>query len=745
MKESQSQLKRLKSALRDSGVAAPAHTKKKEPRKNKSDRERDLARIRERFNPYDVKVNKTKFDIGGRRVQGTQGRPQAAASAAEKMRRDTIGREKERKGRVGGLLDRRFGEGRADLTPDQIQLERYTKERQKSKKRNFSLEDDEFGLTHMGQSLEDMEDFGPAPVSDEEDMGAEVVSRTNFGNFEDLEENEIVDESGTKRKKTKDEIMHEIIAKSKQGKMERQRQADEDDEAREALDAELEDLQLLLKESEKSRPGAEDGINPDRLQVLEEDTEYDKAVKELIYDRRAQATDRTKTEEELIEEEAKRLQVQEQARLKRMAGEKSGQADDLSDDFDSGSEQDFGMGVNGVEEDDEDDEDDDDDAVDLNDDIELSESDGNNDNEAVADNDEDVPDTTSQLKFTYPCPDSLEALLSITSSLSETDIPTALHRIKVLHHPRLNPANNEKLSLYTEILVDYSLLPLPDSVITYVISQIHQLSQKYWERSTLKFLSILEQIRQRMYKRMSSPWSIYELKYFHLIGQIWSTPDAYHKVATPAFLVATQYLSQNSAEGSQAQAVKLMLCSILKAWIAESKRYIPEVITTLRRILDSTKPGEHKQLSLTDVTSADLHAAASSLVISYAELYKSLPGYIDAFSPFSGQPLLATSLRNATRQPLMLQSHRPIPIALHNPRFEESYNPDKKSYDPDTDRQNLSKLRRERNDMRRSTIRLLRRDAAFEAREASKSQKQKDTTYKQRIGKLENKLRSHDL
>lgn len=857
-KDSKSQLKRLKSALRDSGVSRDQ--KSKGPRKSRIDREKELSKIRDKFNPYESQINKSKFAVGGRKLKGTEGRPGASASIAEKMRHETIGKERARKGRVGGLLDRRFGEGRADLTPEQIQLERYTRERQKSKKRNnFSLEGEdegEDGLTHMGQSLSAMDDFGPAPMSDDEDMGAEVVTRTNFGGFEDsqLEEDEIIGEDGEKRKKTKAEIMQEIIAKSKQGKYERQKQAEEDDEVREALDADLESLQMLLNESQAAKPKAMDGVNSDRMKAIQEDSEYDKAVKSLIFDRRAKASERTKTEEELIEEEAKRLHEQEEARIKRMRGEepdevdsrdrkrkRKAQGDDLSDDFqsDDGSDDDsdgeFGVGVNAAaskeveidnsdaesseESDDAGTDSENGEAVNLEDDIALDESgdealleqgsqedsDDDDDEDQEEDesddaDDEDVPSkelyeaakaelarreaatatkqplpksilktTTpvsivanpSELKFTYPCPATLEQLQSITRPLSHSDIPTALHRIRVLHHPRLNPANNEKLSKYLVILIDYVLAPdTPASVANYCVTQIQELSQKYWEPSVVHFLGLLEEIRQSMYKKMTVSWTIREMKFFSLVGQVWSTSDAYHKVATPAFLVVSQYLAQNSDDSKTAMAIKLVLCSILSEWVKDSKRYVPEAMQCLRSITEATsnESGESSgKIDLNDLDSVShetLHSSCEKLILHFANLYLASVAFSDIFSPFLGHvkstsvhEALSKSVKNSTtgRKPLSLQSHRPIPLATYIPKFEENFSLDKKSYDRDNDRAADSKMKAEIRDAKRGAVRVLRRDAAFEARENAKEKRGKDAAYKAKISKVENKLKQKEF
>jgi nucleolar protein 14 len=130
------------------------------------------------------------------------------------------------KHRRGGIIDKRFGENNPSLTPEERMLERFTKEKQRSSKGGSSLfnlddDDDEFSLTHYGQSLANMDDFDDAGLglSDEEgegrggQMDGKIVSRMHFGGFDDEEQPE------EDRHKSKNEVMKEIIAKSKMHKV----------------------------------------------------------------------------------------------------------------------------------------------------------------------------------------------------------------------------------------------------------------------------------------------------------------------------------------------------------------------------------------------------------------------------------------------------------------------------------------------------------------------------------------------
>ncbi len=76
--------------------------------------------------------------------------------------------EFDQRGRVGGVIDRRFGENDPNMSVEQKMLERYAREKQRTSKFNFNLEDDE-ELTHYGQSLNALDDFDKSELRLEDD------------------------------------------------------------------------------------------------------------------------------------------------------------------------------------------------------------------------------------------------------------------------------------------------------------------------------------------------------------------------------------------------------------------------------------------------------------------------------------------------------------------------------------------------------------------------------------------------
>ncbi|WRT67141.1 uncharacterized protein IL334_004107 [Kwoniella shivajii] len=379
-----SQLSQLKAALSSAGLNKKNHSKKeKKAYKKGGARETDRAKkldkleeIRRNLNKFDERETKVKHDVGGRNLKGVVGRPSASKQAGLEQRKKSLLPEHQLRDHTGTFRDRRFGENDPSLSIEDRMLERYTRERQRGqgKKGLFNLEDaeDELdgfdegfalgGLTHGGRSVLDLpgddfeaQGFGERDDDEDETKGTvdrRTVNKVHFGGFDGDEDEEELPE----RKKSKAEVMSEIIAKSKEYKYERQQQKEMDDELRDQLDDNLDDLRALLQEGVPARSAASNFASTSRQAAAaadpEEDVDYDQVVRSLAFESRAKPKNRTKTEEELALEEKENLEKAEAKRLRRMRGEsisddedgegsrkkrkteaRKADADDLGDDY----------------------------------------------------------------------------------------------------------------------------------------------------------------------------------------------------------------------------------------------------------------------------------------------------------------------------------------------------------------------------------------------------------------------------
>ncbi|WPH02698.1 putative nucleolar complex protein 14 [Acrodontium crateriforme] len=365
-----SQLKRLKSSLREQGITGPQKSQKQKKAASKDasgrvNRNAALQQIRDSFNPFELKPAKpAKFESVshksanaiGKKYKEVLHRPGVSKSAGEEMRRAQLLPEMRGRNKVGGLIDRRIGEGDASMTAEARAAERYAREKKKGTSL-FDLEgsDDEANgikLTHLGKNLDefDGDDF-PDDISGGSDDGSDngflrrKRRRSNEDETEFVQEEEEKGGDQPERKKTKKEVMQEVIAKSKMHKYERQKTKEDDDDIREELDKGMNDMLALLQGhpvppkpvAQAAAPAVNEAgpmINPDRQRLLDgmdrqkADKEYEVRLRQLAMDTRAQPSDRSKTDEEKAAQEATRLKQLEDKRAKRMRGE------DVSDDED---------------------------------------------------------------------------------------------------------------------------------------------------------------------------------------------------------------------------------------------------------------------------------------------------------------------------------------------------------------------------------------------------------------------------
>ncbi|KAL4784262.1 nucleolar protein 14 [Aspergillus varians] len=675
-----SQLKQLKNSLHDNGVLGPQKSKKQKRQnaksganaQNRAQRESALEAIRERFNPFEIRtVSRSKFDVttrdGASKSAAGSFRPGVTKSLGEEKRRQTLLQEMERKHRVGGIMDRRFGENDPTMTPEERAAERFARASQKKLQKDsmFNLEedddDDEFQLTHMGESLS----FGGGDgVRDDfqEDVEADDMSDSEMPQKRKrfLDDGEIEDagsqdgEEVPDRKKSKHEVMQEVIAKSKFHKAQRQMAKEDDDDLREELDKGLPDLFEMLRSVQppaaKPEQPTDDlaGMNPDRAAILQGhsqgdlEKEYDQRLKQLTFDKRSMPTDRTKTEEEKVEEEAQRLKKLEEERIRRMRGEDvSEDESEVAEEEDKDAEEsedeslpddakDFGLQQptnyatsrpDGVE-----DEDDFiiDDLVESGSDVDISFDEEDDDmgapaEESEEENDEDDEEdelingftmpgdgsgdsaaardaqvTNDGLAYTYQCPDSHEEFLGIVKDVSYEDLPTVIQRIRALHHPRLHSGNKAKLGRFAGILVQHVAYMAeqpqhpPFAILENVLRHVHSLAKSHPESVSLAFRAQLREIAT------DRPLSLRpgDLAILTGIATIFPTSDHFHAISTPAHLCLARYLGQGPINTLSDICMGTYTASLAVQYQTASKRYMPELLNYVLNALCLLSPEE---------------------------------------------------------------------------------------------------------------------------------------------------------
>ncbi|RIA96440.1 nucleolar protein 14 [Glomus cerebriforme] len=490
----------------------------------------------------------------------------------------------------------------------------------------------------------------------------ETVARSHFGGFEDTNNND------NEYKKSKNEIMKELIVKSKMHKYERQLEKDENEKVRQELDIELDSIRNLLimppkprgepLESQESAFRKQSGSIEVESKSDEKYEEYDKIVRELAFEKRARPTDRTKSEEEIALEEKEKLEKLELARKRRMEGLSSGSeddvdkskrkrqrrvpiADDLDDDYlTDNDDDDFGLGKgislknfatigriqegesdemnvdeegNSQSEDSEDDEDKKDDDDDDDDDEKDKDETDFKDNEGQHQLLEDINDFSSgkltpqtkncvefqvtkkskeennkselALAYIFTCPSTMEEFLEIIKNVGDNDVPIVVHRIRIIHHIKLSPDNQEKLEKFFNILMDYIYIriqeiPYQMHLINRLSLQIFDLVQQIPEHAIKYFIGKIDYLKNNLMKNYKFP-KITELFLFKLLGKIFPTSDFHHNIITPTLLLIGQYLAQCQVINGKDLISGLFLCNLLYEYQALSRRIVPEALNFL--------------------------------------------------------------------------------------------------------------------------------------------------------------------
>ncbi|KAJ7682105.1 nucleolar protein 14 [Mycena polygramma] len=639
-----SQLSQLKSALSQAGVTGNQQNGKKRKRTNSQEKDKDkraakLDEIHKKLNPFDTKVTKLKHDVGGRKVKGVTGKPSQSKQTGLEQRKRTLLVEYEEKGRAGGIVDRRFGENDPTMSVEERMLERFTKERQRSSRgAAFNLEDED-ELTHYGQSLSKLDDFDNVGlgVEDEEERGQldpDIVGKTHFGGFSDDEDE---DDGQPERKKSKAEVMAEVMAKSKEHRLRRQMEREEEDNVRHELDQEFDSLRDLIYAPDPSASGSNSiplGSAPKPIEVDAPDGDYDQRVRELAFEARAKPKDRTKTEEELALAEKEALEKAERRRRKRMLGLEDSDSegeegrsrkkrkrggDDLEDDFEDEEEgwNGIGMGLGaqapavagddadasagdeeaseGEEDDDEAGDEDDEESEGQLDDEEESEVDGDHE-ELIASakpsrkSKAKAPD--KELPFTFPCPTSHDEFFEIVNDIEDKDVPTVVQRIRALYHTSLAPENKVKLQVLTSVLIDHLLYisspPEPRfDLVSSLLPHIFALTRAYPVQAAENFVAKLSLMHKNLRRGLSrgaldpqsKTWpGLSELVLLRIIGSTWPTSDLNHAVVSPTRVLMGAYLGLGRVRSLADIASGLFLCTLFLQFEGLSKRLVPEAV-----------------------------------------------------------------------------------------------------------------------------------------------------------------------
>ncbi|XP_016014730.2 nucleolar protein 14 [Rousettus aegyptiacus] len=587
-------------------------------------------------NPFEVKVNRQKFQVLGRKTRHDVGLPGVSRARAIQKRCQTLLKEYKDRDKSNVFVDKRFGEYNSNISLEEKMLKRFALEqqRQHEKKNIYNLNEDE-ELTHYGQSLADIEKHHDIVDSDSdtEERGALSAELTaaHFGGGGPLHEKPTpAPGKDGERPRSRKELIEELIAKSKQEKRERQAQREDALELTEKLDQDWREIQALLARR-APKPGNRDQERPTP-------DAYDVTVRELGFEMKAQPSNRMKTEEELAKEEQERLKNLEADRLRRMRGKdededtkpKHTSADDLSDGFildqDDRRLLSYKDGRMSIEEEQSGEASDREGAEDEGEDAGEGDAEDSSGSEGHADLDSDGESAgeserpgeeqrrasghaspgggggaaSTELPYVFAAPESCEDLKALLSGRPTEEQLLVLERIQKCHHPSLAVGNRAKLEKLFGFLLEYvgelaTDEPPALGTIDKLVVQLYDLCQMFPESasSCMKFV-----LRDAMHEmegvveargRARFP-GLDVLIYLKIAGMLFPTSDFRHPVVTPALVCLSQLLTKCPVLSLQDAVKGLFVCCVFLDYVSLSGRLVPELINFLVGILYIAAP-----------------------------------------------------------------------------------------------------------------------------------------------------------
>lgn len=575
-------------------------------------------------NPFELKFNKQKHPVVGRNPGKASvvrvGKPGFSKQKALDRRKDTLLGEFRKFSKTNRLQDRRVAEETGDISQEEKSTRRFTLERQRLfKKRGvFRLDDDEDekveeNLTHGGQNLADIE-LIDEPVTNEEnkiELDDYDMADINFGGGG-------ASADFTGGQKSRKELIADLISRSKKLKYERQAQKSKKEDLTERLDEEWKELvkgNLLRKlrgAKTVSSQQPPESSSPTKKEASHPKQDYDEIFAALRHEgKSAKATDRLETPEEIARKERDRLEMLERQRKERMrlltcstTAESSHVSPD--DDLEGNLKTPRQRGELHYTKEGK--------LVVLGEQSKLENEKGSTDassdndlSELTEENFSDVDEIDGQIDpkpqgrsdvgfksdtgipFVFDMPVGFAELRDLLRGYGPEGQGLILERLVKCHHPSLKQGNKDRLRrLFVYLLRYFDSEPGPAGslgLLTSTASGLFALAQTFPDYAGQAVLKLLNRHRQLWLSKEKYFPQLRTLLLIRLVPHLFSASDFRHPVATPALSLAMEILRKVRFRSVSDVAKGLCLCSITMEYVAQSKRYLPEVLSFLSGVL----------------------------------------------------------------------------------------------------------------------------------------------------------------
>lgn len=650
------------------------------------------------------------------RVRGEHRNVERSRAASSSDRKGKLLKDKLTSHRSSTFRDARLG-GDAEsgsVAGHSGSVQRLVKLRQRQSKKSFNLGKEE-ELQHGGRPLSSLNDaeLRASAVGDDEDGEGWATATVD-----------------------------DIIQQGRQRKEDAAREREELEKQRGELDKEFSNILDELKLN--FRP-------PKALQPIErvEPDSYDKLLKELIFDRKAVATERTKTPEEIAREKAEKLEALERQRLARA----DGLTEDLDDAASGEAESDAGpvAASEGAEEGEEEEE--------LEEDAE--EADGAVEaakEEVEGENDVDEDDRLGEdciklltaeeaeapyrnymkngkgeegLPFAPECPTDRLAVEKLLENRAPQTCLKLVQRVRTRTASALGLENRKKLESFFLALLDFSINIMARSdgdisargmQVVYALRRpLLELANEFPSEATKYFLELLEDLGPESAPRAR------ELCALKLVPLIFPVTDFQHPVVTPATLLADHWASQLAHLGENITDLVSegsMLVAVLYELLSPGRKFCTSFFQLGAALLDSCAASLQQGRQQCGGAAVDLaellgkalkamaeHEPAAAMMVFQAILRPCLSRLPrkNASIEKAVQAINEAVAATGSMKPLTLFEEGAVQIKMLDPIFhEEGDRPMQRGMDVSETKQ----LQRRLNHERRQAARQLARDAA---------------------------------
>lgn len=683
-------------------------------------------------NPYDVFQNRRRRNpVLNERARGEHRNLARSRTLAASERTQKLLREQLVSGRSSKFRDGRIA---ADDDDDDSNVKRLVRLRQKEAKRSFTLGKEE-ELMHEGQPLSTLEDAELRKSSTGEDD-------EEFDNIDDIVQ------QGRERK-----------ALAMQEKAEHERQLGE-------LDKDFTDVmgELNFNPPKAQRP----------IERVEADS-YDRLLKEMTFQKRATATERTKTPEEIAQEKAEKLEALERERLARADGLADDAPLNASDEEmdQEGEAPSMAMAEEPADEGEEGEE-----EEEKEDDVEVS-AEAAAGQGAGGDKDDDdrlgedcVPLMSTQeankldamkngpgednLPFAPECPENRLAMEKLLQGRSPKAALKLIQRVRARTAVSLSAENRSKIKAFFTALLDFALTVLSRSdgdissrgmTLVYALRRpLLELAREHTEEASTYFSEKLKALGPDTAPRAE------ELACLKLIAMLFPVTDYQHPVVTPALLLADHWAAQLANMGAGIEDLvseATMLWGTLYELLLPGKKFCASFFQLGGALLESCASSAAQGRSQCREAAVDIAALmakalrllaeeASALAIVAREdllrpaLQRIPSSNREAISKALGLLEESTGSSQALT-PLRLFESGPAQIKMLDPIFHEEGDRPTRGMEASESKQ----LERRLNKERRSAARQLSRDAAV----VQRIQNRKDDIRRATQGKEKKRVR----